>query len=292
VAVYLSLARLRKKTKVNRDTVQFDGEVREAYAAMSRRLREYELLCMPQIKDIASCWNLYLGRHEKVLRKRLAELNADFDDDLIASLLDALESASTGAWQEPISTHTEEQVFSRYSENSSNRELRCEICGYHFLEGDLSPRRLFIASEYGLSFSRSVHPRREGDSLKPLSVKQKDRYYTELQLDHVRPRSALGRSVPRNISILCRLCNAGKADFVHPLESLSVSVAGSLNLAYGTPRDWHTIVTVVAAFRRAGGRCERSGATGVELTVVPRDGVNWFMPWNLQVIAYDALVLE
>jgi hypothetical protein len=279
----------RRAKKNNQMFVSIEVEAKRAHELLKRRLKECALLCTPQLKDIASCWGMYLGRHEEVLRRRLSDLGAEFDDNLVRSILECLESAASNSWEEPITAQVEAQVFSLYAERSRSKDLRCELCGYHFLESDLGARRLSLASEYDFELARSVHPRREGDLLKPLSVERKDRYYTSLEIDHIRPRAALGRSTPDNLSIVCRLCNVGKADFMHPLEGLSVSVASSLGASYSTPKSWHSIVTVVAAFQRADGACERTGNRNVELTVLPRDGVSWFMPWNLEVVSYDAM---
>lgn len=270
-----------------------DPWIPRANLQVEARLFLSALLCDPAFVEMAAYWELYLGRHREELRRRLEHRFGVIDPPatLISFLYGALESWNARlARRDTVTLLAERAVFESYA-NRFGAALRCEICGYHFTTTDLTSMRRGLCEEFGLVLAARVHPLREGDPRKPLSTSGKLRDYTRLELDHVIPISALGQGASDNLAVVCRHCNLGKDGFLFPLESLSMFAVGALNAAYAESRNQaNSIPAVVACFRLRGSRCERSGLTAAEaeLTVRPIHESRWWVPWELECVAYDA----
>lgn len=270
-----------------------DAMLRHSHDAVRVRLFLSAILCQPLIRDIATCWERYLGRHEELLRDRLERVGvANPSEDIVCHLLCCLSSYNARYnKRDEISNYTELAVFEAYANSSS--ELRCQCCAYHFRSEDLNSRRLSLCDDFGLRLAQSWEPRREGDDLKPLSTPgTKDKHYLKLELDHAVPQAALGWSTSDNIRVLCRFCNSGKDCFSFALEPLSVIAANALAVSYGDiPKIGRTITTTVAALRWYGPICHRCGTAGKKEVTVEFDAAKgetlWFVPWSLRVVCYD-----
>ena len=264
-----------------------------SHEAIRVRLFLSAILCHPLVRDIAMCWERYLGRHEELLKDRLQRVGvADPSEDVVRVLLACLSSYNARFnKRDEISSHTELAVFEAYANEAC--ELRCECCAYHFRAADLSSRRLSLCDDFGLRLAPSWDPNREEDDLKPLSTPgSKDKYYLKLELDHAVPQAALGWSTSDNIQVLCRFCNSGKDCFSFPLEPLSIIAANSLAVSYGDiPKIGRTITTSVAALRWNGPRCYECGSQGEKEVTVEFNAKKgeslWFVPWRLRVVCYD-----
>jgi len=264
-----------------------------SHEAIRVRLFVSAILCHPLVRDIASCWDRYLGRHEEVLRDRLLRVNVpDPSEELVRFVLACLSSYNARFnKRDEISSYTEIAVFEAYAAKAT--ELRYQCCAYQFRAADLSSRRLSLCDDFGLRLASSWQCRREVDDLKPLSTPgTKDKHYLKLELDHVVPQAALGWSTSDNIRILCRFCNSGKDCFSSALEPLSVIAANALAVSYGDiPKVGRTITTTVAALRWYGPNCSKCGAQGEKEVTVEFDATKgdalWFVPWRLRVVCYD-----
>lgn len=264
---------------------------------LKARLGETAILCHPKIRRIARFWEQFLGRQESVIRKALCDIGlSDPPDDLVSFITGCLGSyRARKGFRDKISWDVERSVFEEFAKRRESTELRCEMCGYHFREGDLNSRRAALASEFALDLANSVDPRREGDLFKPVSLDGKDKYFTKLELDHIIPIAALGWSDADNIQILCRFCNSGKLHFLYPFESISPLIASSLGVAYETIVNPNRLsYGVVSTLWSSGRVCSVSGKSSgeSELTVCFREREGrveneWFVPWNLEVRSYD-----
>jgi hypothetical protein len=273
-------------------------DVAEAIEQINCRIVETRLLSDQRIREIAGFWELYLGRQEQMIRERLVELGVVTNlDELTRHLFELIGSYSSRTGETgSITPVSEYGLFEAYTSRSASPELRCECCGYHFRERDLNPRRLAIAASLGLGFAECIHPKRLLDEFKPTSISTRDDAYLQMEIDHDVPWAALGRPDADNLRVLCRLCNRGKGLFVYSLESLSMSVATSLLHSYRIDEKYRLLVSVVSALRYADGVCALSGAkvSNNELTVRLRKrnqatDSEWLVPWNLEVVSYDAV---
>ena len=78
--------------------------------------------------------------------------------------------------------------FRMLSEQHPRRELRCVVCGYHFLEEDAGSRVDFLR-DCETVFAQTREPGRLEDLFKPRS-------YTQLELDHIVSEEGFGWSDP------------------------------------------------------------------------------------------------
>lgn len=273
------------------DEVRSDGG-KLALKHVEYRMLETAVLADPSIRDVARYWEMHLGCHEDVVRARLDAIGVAPTDAFVRFIVGCLDSwHARKSRREAIDPETEREVFERYRVLRGS-QLRCEVCGYHFLEDDLNSRRAGMSSEAGLELGTFLHPGREIDDLKPISSTGMDRHFTGLEIDHIVPQVGLGSSRSVNLALLCRFCNLGKSGYLHPLEGLSDFIASSLVSAYNTtPGAPGATVCIVACLRQSGGVCEVSGGTvsEVELSVRPRSGSKWLVPWKLQPVSYAAL---
>jgi len=211
------------------------------------------LLCHPDIHAIAVSWDRLLGRHQRVLESRLAKLGIPSPpEEFVRYLLSCLGSYNARRNNsDQISPAVERTAIESYEARNQSVEFRCECCGYHFREEDMSSRRLAISEECGLSCAEFIDPRRSEDIVKPISSPgSKDRCYTKLELDHVVPQSSLGWASEDNVRVLCRFCNSGKDCYMRPMEAYSVILKNSLAATYRDISEiGRTLVTTVATLR-------------------------------------------
>ena len=102
-----------------------------AFEHLSRRMVETSVLSSPPIRDLARYWDLYLGRHDDVIRQRLAGLGITEPDlAFVIFVRRCLESwhARYGL-HEDIDPRVERTAFELYPRRMDT-QLRCEICGY------------------------------------------------------------------------------------------------------------------------------------------------------------------
>jgi 5-methylcytosine-specific restriction endonuclease McrA len=160
-------------------------------------------------------------------------------------------------------------------------DVRCRVCGYHFRYGDMDDKRRSLLSSLDLRLASSLTPKREVDKIKRPIM-------TNLEVDHMVPRTGWGPSDARNLQFLCRLCNQGKSIFTSALESLSIISAGSYGLYHGVDRFPNkTIFYSALSYQKS--TCQQCGknAAATELTVVPHG--EWFTPWTVDVTCYDCV---
>ena len=129
--------------------------------------------------------------------------------------------------EQSLSNNTIREVFYHYSSRRNTSELRCEICGFHFRERDLTSSRLSYAEEFALEFTNYITEWRKEDEYKPIYNDRNESYYTNLEIDHILPISSLGSSELDNLQILCRLCNSGKLHYTYAYEPISEIVSNS-----------------------------------------------------------------
>lgn len=279
--------------------LQVESYLHEATNQLRERLTLHFVLCDPRIREVAKFWDLYLGRHENLVRSRMEELKIPCTERFISELLSCLEVASARVMHGRgggYSNWAERSVFEGYSRDSENLELRCQCCGYWFIESDLSDSRKRTAFDLGLTLAPHVDPRRESDQLKPLSIEFKDRVLTRLEIDHVRPVAGLGTNDPENLRILCRFCNEGKSHYLLPIENISIITANSLIFSYPVAGAGRLIIPAIyAAMANSNGRCGRCGDSISSTEVTCKFSINLdtesslLIPPLLEVVCYDCL---
>lgn len=273
-------------------------ELNYALASVVLRAIEMRLLADSQFNSLVNLWDSYRGRESELIGERLQSLiGRTPPQSLIEHVRSALQVEYNRRRSSALET-TESQfeaVIARYCQTRGD-ELRCEYCGYHFRQSDVGAKRRILLDAYDVKLATQLHPRRERDELKPIKRQESkaDRQFTQLSLDHEVPEAGLGVTAPTNLRVACMFCNNGKRFYRFPLEAVSPHVAGSL-LVLSPGREWNIVhqMVVVAAFRLANSTCKYSNrsARDAELTVrFKSDAFRWFVPWNLEVVAYDELV--
>jgi 5-methylcytosine-specific restriction endonuclease McrA len=250
-----------------------------ALGQVMARVIETCLLGDSALAPIARLPDVYLAQAEELIKERidelgLGELLTHADVQYLRSLL---VSGVPKTGHEAVGEGLLVRLFQHI--RSTQRELRCGICGYHFRSEDLSGRRLALAQQFEFEYARTISTRRVSDSLKPYLE-------TRLEVDHVVPRLGWGPSRLENLQILCQFCNRGKLAYRRPLESLSALIAASLPPLDGLPPLWAVRHILVSAWRSRDGRCEACFRDNgeVELSVSRCEG--WFTPWTLRVVCY------
>ena len=219
-----------------------------------RGLETY-LLSDNRMLEISRYPDVYLGREEEHIRGRVQELLGVHPPyGLVRHLRNCLTSGaatrpSGGKWK--ASPSVVEELMKATVAKHPRRELRCAVCGYHFLELNLGTERLDIARNVGAVFGQSSEPKRDVDELKP-------REYSSLEVDHVVPEWGFGWSDTDNLQLTCGFCNWGKMIFRRPFEALSTAYAGALSaFPQGKGNSPPRQVVVVGAIRNAMGRCTK-----------------------------------
>jgi 5-methylcytosine-specific restriction endonuclease McrA len=254
------------------------------------RALETHVLADDELLNVARFRDLLLGQADSRIDKRVEDLfGIRPSTDLVTYLRRCLTSAaatSTSGEKSRIGSVDERGVFEYAISRNPRSEVRCTICGYHFVQGDLGTARSELIRELGGELARSPEPGRIEDELKP-------RIYSQLEIDHIVPEEGFGWSDTTNLQLACSYCNRGRLIFRRALEPLSTMVAGSL----GThpPSRLHRMprqVIVVACLLCGDGRCSVCAKSRIdtELTVQLRSpGVQarmWFVPWNLETVCY------
>ena len=260
-------------------------------------LLETDLLCDPELQLLCTYWKSRYQNAETVIGGRLRELfGVDPPERLIASLKKCISGAAAqrGRGRREHRQHMKNKL-QELIENSSNGELRCESCGYHFRLKDLGTIRKLVV-RLGFKLAKTIHPGRNEDRFKPLWKNDGRTSITEFTVDHVVPEETLGWSTHDNLQVLCRFCNEGKQAYRRALEAISVFAVGGLcNFPRNRKSNQLQKTIACAAIRATNGECSISQAkvNECELTVLPRFN-EWessvsFFPWDLHVLSYEEL---
>jgi 5-methylcytosine-specific restriction endonuclease McrA len=261
------------------------------------RVIEMHVLADDDLMHLSQYWDSYLGRERDIIAQRVqALLGTTPPTRLIEHIRSCLE---VQAWKvrdrRSVSVEFQSLLFRRVADLHPRRELRCELCGYHFREEDLGEARRLLVADAELRLAASLDPRRKEDPLKPtVTVGDRAISLTQLTIDHVVPVAGYGWTEIDNLRVICQFCNGGKFSYRRPLEPLAPAVAASLmgfplNRAHTPLRQ----VVVASAIAAAGRRCIQCGRTihDVELTVRLRPAADqhrfWFVPWNVDSKCYD-----
>jgi 5-methylcytosine-specific restriction endonuclease McrA len=271
-------------TKLGGDT---EG-LRLAVFHVLMRALETALLADNELLHVARFREMLLGRADAHIRKRVQALvGTDPPTTLVSYLRKCLTGDAAQKGEKcPLSLDLAATLFRKVSEVHPRRELRCEVCGYHFRPVDLGPDRLAEARAAELRLAEQLDPGRIGDEFKP----QDD---TGLEIDHVVPEAGLGWTMPDNLRITCCFCNQGRQFYRRSLEAMSLFVAGS-HCCFPEGRSPSSLrrAIAVASFQASGGACQQCHATiaNQELTIRQQDAGHqmrhWFVPWNTKVLCY------
>lgn len=274
------------------------------------RFLEVSILHDEVMQRIGSLWaTLGPNRGKNEISDRLSVLTGTPTTSLPKSLIDYLakilggSAVQRGRREVNYSSHFEE-VLKRQLNNSIANCIRCESCGYHFIEADFNRDRRIIAQDLGGVFSANIPLERYSDRWKPAFISKTtsngtihNEYLTKVTLDHRVPEEGFGWSDPDNLAISCRFCNSGKMSYRRPLEALSLFAAGGVSDIPSTrPLSKLMQTTGAAVFEFFGRSCFvcLKTASEVELTIRPDptgDGhrLRSLAPWNLLSVCYDCV---
>jgi hypothetical protein len=261
--------------------------VRASMRTLLLRVLELTLLGDPLFVDIARYPQSYLGDAHQIIHDRLQDLfpGEEIPRPLVEHLRGSLLSGVGVQAMKAATTANVEAVILRALARSTARDLRCEICGYHFVADDLGSVRRAIADRHDARLADYRLPARIRDTWKPASL-------SELTIDHVVPEAALGPTVDANLQVACKFCNSSKQIYRWPGESLSRDNAGSLSLLVAGPRmTWAvnaSVFTTIITDRKCIG-CNRSPLE-VELTarrIGGGRGPGSLAPWSLEAVCYE-----
>lgn len=268
------------------------GDLKFGIVLLLLRALETHLLADNELLAIARYPGRFLGAEDELITKRLHQLlGISPPKSAVTYFRKCLtgHSAQHGS-KAPISLPTVERVFERAVAENGEKELRCEVCGYHFRRIDMGKDRQELVDDLGIALSKALHPKRRDDELKP-THKQK---MTELQIDHLVPEEGFGWTDPDNLQVTCGFCNSGRLIFRRSYEPVSTMIAGSLSiLPEGKEHRFLRQVIIVSQFLEKAGKCEVCDQTisGEELTVRLKrkssGSEKWFVPWNLEVVCYS-----
>jgi 5-methylcytosine-specific restriction endonuclease McrA len=253
------------------------------------RALETYILADDELLNLSRYRELLLGQEDAHIERRVKELlgvapPVQLTMYLKRCLTSGPASSSTGQ-KATVPIFVQQTVLKQSVESHPRRELRCVVCGYHFLASDVG-LKLDRLRDLGAIFSTSPEPGRLEDELKPRDL-------TQLELDHIVPEYGFGWSDADNLQACCMFCNGGRLIFRRALEPLSTMIAASLGIhppsrRHGRARQ----VIVVAKLLHSMGRCSFCGTTrqDAELTVQLKDpsvpSRYWFVPWNLEITCY------
>lgn len=247
------------------------------------RIIEMAVMSSLEAREIARFPDVYLSDAESMLAARLrsAGLLDLFGSSRLKELAVRVSEASDSIRNRGITPSLESSLFSRFTE----RDLRCQMCGYHFRATDLSPERQSLASAHCALLASRHDPRREVDPFK-------NPRECSLEIDHKWPFVAWGPTRLSNLQLLCRFCNQGKQAAVYGGELVPNVVGGGLSsgLDARRPHAWVVRQSLVVRILLAGAHCEacRSSSQEVELTVRPQSD-SW-LPWEVIAVCYDCAV--
>lgn len=250
-----------------------------------------KILCLKEIKEVALFWNLYLGRHSDIIKERLENIGIKRPTDLLVNeIKKRLQSQyARSSKKRSFTPQTERDVFENYVKKRGT-QLRCEICGYHFREKDLSPQRLAIADEFNFKFAYHINENRLTDKYKPFDDGSGEQKMLKMEIDHEVPVAFLGSYDPENLLILCFFCNRGKYHYTYPAEPLTSFLNYTIASEYDRNNNpAYLTTTVVSAFRISNGRCMKTNVpnTKDELTVISdKKQSGEIGPWRFTVVSY------
>jgi hypothetical protein len=273
-----------------------EGTVENSFQDLYKKTIITKILCREEIKDIALFWNHFLGRHLETIRERLVLIGIQKpSEQLISEIKKRLQSQYARASKKrSFSVQTDRDVFENY-QRKRGLQLRCEICGYHFRERDLSPQRLAVAEEFNFSFAYRINENRLNDQYKPFDDGSGEQKMLKLEIDHEVPVSFLGSYDPENLLILCFFCNRGKHHYTYPAEALPSFLNYTIASEYDRNNDPSFLMTtVVSAFRIANGMCKVTSVSNREdeLTVInDQSKMGEIGPWRFRVVSYKYLQL-
>ena len=273
-----------------------EGTVVNSFQDLYKKTIITKILCHKDIKEIALYWNLYLGRHLEIIRERLVLIGIKKpSEQLVIEVKRRLQSQYARASKKRSFTlQTERDLFENYH-RKRGVQLRCEICGYHFREQDLSPQRLAIAEEYNFQFAYLINENRLNDQYKPFDDGSGEQKMLKLEIDHEVPVSFLGSYDPENLLILCYFCNRGKYHYTYPAEALPSFLNYTIASEYDRNNEpAYLMTTVVSAFRIANGMCTATRVSNKEdeLTVITdQSKMGEIGPWRFRVVSYKYLQL-
>lgn len=273
-----------------------EGTVVNSFQDLYKKTIITKILCHKDIKEIALYWNLYLGRHLEIIRERLVLIGIKKPtEQLVIEVKRRLQSQYARASKKRSFTlQTERDLFENYH-RKRGVQLRCEICGYHFREQDLSPQRLAIAEEYNFQFAYLINENRLNDQYKPFDDGSGEQKMLKLEIDHEVPVSFLGSYDPENLLILCYFCNRGKYHYTYPAEALPSFLNYTIASEYDRNNEpAYLMTTVVSAFRIANGMCTATRVSNKEdeLTVITdQSKMGEIGPWRFRVVSYKYLQL-
>lgn len=272
-------------------------EKNELLSDITLRLIETSILSSKEITRIYRLWGTYSGRQRETIRKVLETKGInDSHNDLTDAIYNYL--AAERSISRSITNQDKKNTIEAYKSRTKSEQLRCEICGYHFTQNDVSPLVSQIASDCNLVVANFIHPSRFEDDFKPISSDNKDRVFLKLEFDHIIPRSIMGFNLANNLQVCCRFCNLGKSNFVYSLEPIYQLINSSLRFSYPKIEkvednklfsNLATTFVSTVRFHRDKFKAH-SFFHEKELTVKFKDdskiGKN-FSPWNLDVVSYE-----
>ena len=268
------------------------GNLKFGVVLLLLRALETRLLADNELLAIARYPGRFLGGEDELITSRLQYLlGIAPPKSAVAYFRKCLTGHSAQHGQKAsISLPIVERVFERAVAANRKKELRCEVCGYHFRKIDMGKDRQDLVDDLGITLSRALHPKRRDDELKPTHKPK----LTELQIDHLVPEEGFGWTDPDNLQVTCGFCNGGRLIFRRSYEPVSTMIAGSLSiLPEGKEHRFLRQVIIVSQLLEKAGMCEMCGqeVSSEELTVRLKlkssSSEKWFVPWNLEVVCYS-----
>lgn len=256
--------------------------IEKSLVAVVIRMLEIHLLRDKKLRSIARFRDVYAGRAREMIADRVRELGLSAHVDAVdiehlrQALLEGAVPASRGA---PVAPDTEYALF-RKLRLDGLEELRCRMCGYHFRREDLSPTRVELSEQFGLTLASRRRVERLDDHLKNPEE-------TECQIDHIVPRAGWGSTRSDNLQLLCKYCNQGKSIFRKWGELLPNTTAASLPSIMGDSLHWQLRGSFVGALMRDESTCRSCGNDWrrTELTVRRADA--WISLLTLKTTCYE-----
>jgi hypothetical protein len=282
------------------DAIQSHGKsaVHNSLRETLLRLGETHILANSRMARLIDLWEGIVGSARQRIEGHLLQMLGAPPDPALVSYVFRCLSGSAARRGRGLGGHMHyfEDVLERLAAGVRGRPLRCECCGYHFRQKDLSTEKFRAVVEAGFLLERSLFPGRANDAYKPIQ-RGGSQSLTLLQLDHVVPEETLGWADADNLEVLCAFCNQGKLAYRRPLEAISSFAVGAL-AEVPRGREFSTLKhqIVVSALRSQGGECSvcSRDQREVELTVRPvirtSDNVlHGFAPWNLRTLCYACM---
>jgi 5-methylcytosine-specific restriction endonuclease McrA len=263
------------------------------------RFIETCILSDPVCDKLIQRWSSVGNDAERILQEHITQITGVRPgQDLIQFILRILRGSAAQRGRRTASYEGFLPALMKSLVDSGQTELRCQNCGYHFKESDLSLQRANIARSEGLQFADRWHIRRANNSdlLKPTNTPRQS--LTGLTIDHIVPEEGLGWTTLDNLQILCSFCNSGKLIYRRPLEPISLFVAAGL-YDYLGDREMNRVLQsiVVSSFAFNENKCAYCSkpVSSVELTaqrVKDYDAgqTRTCAPWNFRSVCYECVL--